>query len=233
MINARKWLNDFAHLFFPHHCAGCGSDLVEDHQHICHQCYTTLPETYFAPHTNNPIEKIFYGRVPVSEAMAAYYFSKQSVLQQLIHTLKYRNNQEVGLQLGRWMGGLLKLSGRFTTIDALIPLPLFPEKEKRRGYNQATVLCNGIAEVINIPVVNDFVLRKRYTDTQTKKGRIERWKNVDGSFEVNDSSSLKPKHVLLVDDVITTGATLEACGTAIVESGTNLSIAVLAWASDD
>jgi ComF family protein len=233
MINARQWISDFAHLLFPHNCAGCGSDLIEANQYICHQCFTALPETNFAPYANNPIEKIFYGRVEVKEAMAAYYFNKQSVLQQLIHTLKYRNNKEVGLQLGRWMGLLLQSSHRFSTIDALVPLPLFPEKEKKRGYNQAAVLCEGISEIINIPVVNNFVQRKRYTDTQTKKGRSERWKNVDGSFEINTSMETKFKHVLLVDDVITTGATLEACGEAVVESGVQLSMAVLAWASDD
>jgi predicted amidophosphoribosyltransferase len=108
MINTRKWLTDFTHLFFPHNCAGCGSDLIEENQHICHQCYTSLPETLFAAHAHNPIEKIFYGRVNIEEAMATYYFTKQSVLQQLVHTLKYRNNREVGLQLGRWMGVAIK-----------------------------------------------------------------------------------------------------------------------------
>jgi ComF family protein len=233
MMNARQWLTDFTHLIFPHTCTGCGSDFIETNQYICHQCYASLPETNFASYSNNPVEKIFYGRIAVEEAMAAYYFTKRSVLQQLIHTLKYRNNREVGLQLGRWMGVLLKNSNRFTGIDALAPLPLFPEKEKKRGYNQAAVLCEGISEIINVPVINNFVLRKRYTDTQTRKGRSERWKNVDGSFEVNASAPTKPNHVLLVDDVITTGATLEACGTAVVESVTKLSVAVLAWASDD
>jgi ComF family protein len=233
MMNARQWLADFTHLLFPHTCAGCGSDLIEQHQYICYQCYTSLPETSFAPHANNPIEKIFYGRIVVEEAMAAYYFTKHSVLQRLIHTLKYKNNKEVGLQLGRWMGVLLKNSGRFANIDALVPLPLFSEKERKRGYNQAAVLCEGISEIINIPVINDFVQRQRYTDTQTRKGRSERWENVDGSFAINTSTASMPKHVLLVDDVITTGATLEACGSAIVQNGTKLSVAILAWASDD
>jgi ComF family protein len=233
MISTRKWLADFTHQFFPHYCVGCGSDLVEEHQYICHQCFATLPETYFAPHSNNPIEKIFYGRVDVQEAMAAYYFSKQSVLQNLIHTLKYKTNQEVGLQLGRWMGALLKSSHRFNNIDALVPLPLFPEKQKKRGYNQSAVLCRGISEILNVPVKDDFIIRKRYTDTQTRKGRSERWKNVDGSFEINRLCTSKPNHVLLVDDVITTGATLEACSSSIVDSGVKLSVAVLAWSSDD
>jgi ComF family protein len=233
MRSAQKWLTDFTHLLFPHICAGCGSDLIEASQHICHQCYSELPETHFAPHANNPIEKIFYGRLEVAEAMATYYFTKDSVLQKLIHTLKYRNNLEVGLQLGRWMGTVLKNSNRFSSVDLLVPLPLFPHKEKKRGYNQAAVLCQGISEIINIPVAKDFVLRNRFTDTQTKKGRSERWKNVDGSFELNQHRIKHQQHILLVDDVITTGATLEACGTAITTEGIKLSIAVLALASDD
>jgi ComF family protein len=128
---------------------------------------------------------------------------------------------------------VIKNSNRFSTIDALVPLPLFPHKEKKRGYNQAAVLCEGISEVINIPVTNNIVHRKRYTDTQTKKGRSDRWTNVDGSFEINEERAPHHRHVLLVDDVITTGATLEACGAAITDAGIKLSIAVLALASDD
>lgn len=234
MSTAKKWLADFSHLFFPHNCVGCGSDLLENDQSICIQCYSQLAETGFSAHPNNPIEKIFYGRLPVKEAMAAWYFTKNSILQRLIHTLKYRNNEEVGLQLGRWMGVLLQKSGRFTQLNALIPLPLFSEKEKKRGYNQAAVLCEGISEIIHVPICKGVVVRKRFTDTQTKKGRSDRWKNVDGSFEVTDPELLKGKHLLLVDDVITTGATIEACGMAISEiENIQLSIALLAWASDE
>ncbi len=234
MIIKSKWLHDFSHLFFPHICVGCGSDLLEKDQTVCLHCYSNLPETGFSTHPGNPIEKIFYGRLEVNMAAAGYYFTKSSVLQRLIHQLKYNGNQDVGRQLGQWLGLQLKNSGRFNNMDALIPLPLFPDKEKMRGYNQAAVLCEGISEIIKVPMLKDIVLRKRYTDTQTKKGRSERWVNVDGSFEISDSSQLQNKHVLLVDDVITTGATLEACGYAIKETeAVKLSIATLAWASDD
>jgi ComF family protein len=234
MKNTVKWLKNFSHLFFPHICAGCGSDLIEEDQFICINCYTSLPETGFTAKPNNPVEKIFYGRIDVTEATAAWYFTKSNVLQRLIHAMKYNSNQEVGLQLGRWMGVQLQNSGRFEHLHALIPLPLFKEKEKKRGYNQAAVLCRGISEIINVPVANDIVLRRRYTDTQTKKGRSDRWKNVDGSFEIANEAFLKGKHVLLVDDVVTTGATLEACGAAIVKAEkVTLSIAALAWASND
>jgi ComF family protein len=234
MINTRKWFNDFIHLLYPHNCAGCGSDLVENDQPICIHCYSNLPETNYAALPGNPIEKIFYGRLNVEEATAGYYFSKSSVLQRLIHQLKYNGNVEVGHQLGQWLGLQLQKSNRFNPVDALIPLPLYPSKEKKRGYNQATILCEGISDVMNIPILNNIVLRKRYTDTQTKKGRTERLKNVDGSFELSDPAILQNKHVLLVDDVITTGATLEACGLVIKETtNVKLSVATLAWSSDD
>ena len=234
MTNISKWLHDFAHLLYPHICAGCGSDLLEQDQTICLHCYANLPETGFFALPGNPIEKIFYGRLEVASAGAGYYFSKNSVLQRLIHQLKYNGNLEAGQQLGQWLGLQLKNSGRFTEINALIPLPLFPDKERKRGYNQATVICEGMADIINVPVMKDIVLRKRYTDTQTKKGRSERWLNVDGSFEISDPTQLQNKHVLLVDDVITTGATMEACGYSIKQIETvELSMATLAWSSRD
>lgn len=192
------------------------------------RCYSNLPETNFADHAGNPIEKIFYGRLPVKLATAGYYFNKQTVLQRLVHQLKYKGNKDVGWQLGKWLGLQLKSSNRFNDIDALIPLPLFSEKQKRRGYNQSTILCEGIADVLQLPVLSDAVVRKRYTDTQTKKGRSDRWTNVDNSFAIANAELLSNKHVLLVDDVITTGATLEACGTALkTVQGLTLSIAAL------
>lgn len=234
MLNANKWFTDFSHLFYPHICVGCGSDLLEEHQPVCLHCYSNLPETGFFALQNNPIEKIFYGRLNVSSAAAGYYFTKSAVLQRLIHQLKYNGNRDVGYQLGQWLGLQLKNSGRFTSVDALVPLPLFPDKEKKRGYNQATILCEGMADIIQVPVINNLVERKRFTDTQTKKGRSERWANVEGSFAINNTAEMSNKHLLLIDDVITTGATLEACGQAILQApATQLSIATLAWASRD
>lgn len=228
MINTRKLVNDFLHLIYPHNCAGCGSDLLENDQEICMHCFANLPETNFALYGGNPIEKIFYGRLQIELATAGYYFNKKSALQRLIHQLKYKGNKEVGRQLGKWLGLQLHKSNRFTNVQALVPLPLYPDKEKRRGYNQSTVICEGIADVMQLPVLTDVVSRKRYTDTQTKKGRSDRWTNVDNSFAISNTDLLTNKHVLLVDDVITTGATLEACGTALkTVQGLTLSIAAL------
>ena len=192
---------------------------------------TNLPETNFAQHANNPIEKIFWGRISIAAAHSEFHFSKESLIQELIHQLKYKGNTAIGIYLGELMGKTLLTSNRFDKIDALIPLPLYPDKEHKRGYNQAAVICDGMSAVMNVPVIKNMVLRQRQTDTQTKKHRIERWENVAGSFIIKDESKLKGKNLLLVDDVITTGASLEACGTVIATiDGVKLSIATLAHA---
>ena len=153
-------------------------------------------------------------------------------MQHLMHELKYKGNKELGLQMGRLMGNDLQQTHRFRHVDALIPLPLFPAKEKRRGYNQATILCEGMAQVMSVKILTDVVVRTKNTETQTKKGRMERWQNMEGKFEILKPQKIQGKHVLLVDDVVTTGATLEACGhKLIVANDIKLSIATLCCAS--
>jgi ComF family protein len=181
-------------------------------------------------HSNNPVEKKFWGRIPVASAMSEFYFSKTSVIQNLIHEFKYKGNKKIGHYLGNMIGKSLINSNRFP-IDAIIPLPLFEKKEKKRGYNQAEILCYGISEELNIPVIKNNVIRMIHTETQTKKGRLERWTNVEKVFFVKHPESLENKHLLLVDDVITTGSTLEACGSKILKvKNVKLSIATLAIA---
>jgi ComF family protein len=205
---------------------------VNDDNLLCLKCINDLPHTNFAIHANNPVEKIFWGRLAITAAMSEFYFTKETLIQTLIHEFKYKGNKELGLYLGAMMGKSLLNSQRFSKIDALVPLPLFADKEFKRGFNQATILCNGIGEILNVPVIKNNVVRKRFTETQTKKHRTERWQNVEGSFEINNIKEIKGKHILLVDDVITTGATLEACGAEILNiEGTQLSIATLALAS--
>jgi ComF family protein len=181
-------------------------------------------------HANNPIEKIFWGRIAVSSATAQYYFTKESMMQHLMHQFKYKGNKEVGIYLGKLMGWAMAESNRFSNIDALIPLPLHKSKEHKRGYNQATVLCQGISSVLNKPVLKNVVLRPEQTETQTKKGRIQRWQNMEGKFQLNSLTAIEDKHVLLIDDVVTTGATLEACGREILKAkNVQLSIATLCF----
>ena len=224
--------NSFLHLVFPHVCEGCGTDVVDDHELLCLKCLGSLPKTEFHFHSNNIVEKMFWGRLPIREASAQYYFTKESMMQHLMHELKYKGNKELGIYLGNLMGLALKQTNRFSTIDALIPLPLFPSKEKKRGYNQAAVLCYGISEIIGKPVLENVVIRTTHTETQTRKNRVARWQNMEGRFLLKDPSKLGNKHVLLVDDVITTGASLEACGKEILKAGgVGLSISTLCYAS--
>jgi len=232
MIRPKEIKDSFLHLLFPHVCTGCGSDSLNRNSVLCMRCMEALPETNFEWHANNPVEKIFWGRLPVISATAQFYFTKESLMQHLMHQFKYKGQKDLGLQLGRMMGEQLLRSGRFATVDALVPLPLFPAKEKRRGYNQAAVLCDGMAASMKIPVLDNAISRPEHTETQTKKGRIERWKNMEGKFLLTNPEAIRNKHVLLVDDVVTTGATLEAGGMELLQAeNVKLSLAVLCVAS--
>lgn len=220
------------YFFFPHNCIGCGSDVLENENLLCLNCINDLPHTNFAMHANNPVEKKFWGRLALTSAMSEFYFSQDSIVQNMIHELKYHGNKNAGHYFGNLMGKSLLNSSRFH-VDVIIPLPLFERKEKMRGFNQSEIICNGIAEIINKPVIKNNVVRKIFTETQTKKHRLERWKNVENIFFVTKPSELEGKHILLVDDVITTGATIEACGSEILKiKDAKLSIASFAIASN-
>ncbi len=230
MILVKSVLNDFAHLFFPHVCAGCGTDILNKESQLCLRCISKLPVTNFHLHAGNPVEKKFWGRIPVVNAFAHCHFTGESLIQQLLHQLKYKGNKDIGLFMGRMAGNAIQSSGRFQQADALVPLPLFAAREKKRGYNQAAVLSEGMAEVLQLPVIKNAVVRLSATETQTHKNRVERWQNMEGRFQVIDSSFLSHKHIILVDDVITTGATLEACGQELLQvKNLLLSIATLAY----
>ena len=231
MVSIKEIKQSVLHLLFPHVCSGCGSDLLSEDSMLCLHCIDAMPETNFELYPNNPVEKNFWGRLPLAGATAQFYFTKESLMQHLMHQFKYKGNKELGLQFGRMMGDQLQRSHRFE-VDALIPLPLFPAKEKRRGYNQATILCKGMAENIQAPVLEDVIIRPQHTETQTKKGRVERWKNMEGKFVLVKPDAICNKHLLLIDDVVTTGATLEACGNELLKAGNvRLSIATFCSAS--
>lgn len=232
MISLKHLFNDSMHLFFPHNCAGCGTDALPAAGLLCLRCINDLPYTGYESIPHNPVENIFRGRMPVRAASSCFYFSKGHLVQHLIHQLKYKGNKEVGQYLGALMGRAMMQSGRYANIDYLVPLPLYADKEFKRGYNQSTVICQGISAAMQVPVLTDNVTRQRYTDTQTKKHRAERWQNVEDSFAIKKPEILRGKNLLLVDDVITTGATLEACGQLLTElAGTGVFVATLATAS--
>jgi len=219
------------HLAFPRLCAGCSSDVLAKDALLCAHCFEQMPATSFQHHAANPVEKIFWGRLPIRYGTAQYFFTKGSLMQELMHQLKYKGNKDLGVILGKLMGSQLADTHRFREVDALVPLPLYPEKEHKRGYNQAKLLCEGMAETMGKPILSKAVIRTHHTESQTKKSRVERWQNMEGRFLVADEAAIKGKHLLLVDDVVTTGATLEACGRELLAAaGTTLSIATLCCA---
>ncbi|MGZ3882249.1 MAG: ComF family protein [Flavisolibacter sp.] len=230
MLLLKEIRDSLLHLAFPHVCEGCGTDRLQDDHLLCLHCLSSLPNTNFCQHSNNPVEKIFWGRIPVFSATAQFFFTKESMMQHLVHQLKYKGNKEMGIYLGELMGWSLFESGRFTCIDVLIPLPLHKSKQRLRGYNQSTLLCQGIAKVLEKPVLTEVVSRTEETESQTRKNRIERWENMQGKFKLTDASAIEGLNVLLVDDVITTGATLEACGREILQAkNVRLSVGTLCF----
>ncbi len=231
MMNLLKqFAEGFSQIIFPHTCLGCSSDVLLKDELLCTQCKTELPYTNFFEISPNPIEKIFYGRLKIEHAAANFFFTKESLLQHLIFQLKYKGNKEAGYYLGQLLGIELKKSVHFQNIDAIIPLPLNEKKQFKRGYNQAAVICEGIGEVWQKPILQNIIERIVFTETQTHENRIQRWQNMVGVFKVIQPELVENKHILLVDDVITTGATLESCGTEILQiRNTKLSIVTVAY----
>ncbi|HUQ67391.1 MAG TPA: phosphoribosyltransferase family protein [Flavitalea sp.] len=232
MSYTSTFFKNIVHLLYPEICAGCGSDLLSPGNLICQECTNDMPLTDFYMHLSNPVEKIFHGRLPVVTASAHTYFTKDSVVQHLLHGLKYGGNKESGMAMGSMIGKTLKTCEWNTDLYALIPLPLHFRKQKMRGYNQAELICKGISNEMNVPVLNNVIVRRKNTESQTHKTRMERWNNINSKFELKNAAALTDKHVLLVDDVITTGATLEACGAELLKTaGLRLSIAAFAYTS--
>jgi ComF family protein len=219
------------HLAFPHICEGCGSANLSRADFLCLRCLDKLPRTNFHLHPGNPVEKVFWGRLPLVAAMAQYYFTKESLVQRLMHRFKYRGHLELGQFLGNLMGESLAQAQRFTP-DLIVPIPLFPAREQQRGFNQAAVLCMGISNRLQKPLHTRLVRRTTATETQTRKGRVARWQNMEGRFELALPAEAEGRHVLLVDDVVTTGASLEACGKALLQAANlRLSVATLCFSS--
>jgi len=230
-MNSRNaLLPALAQLFFPHICCGCGTDLLTPYSIFCIYCLGSMPLTGFEAHAGNPVEKNFWGRADIHAASAHLYFTKDSAVQQSLHRFKYKGRKEIGRYFGRRAGQALKKSGRFENCQLILHLPLHVSREKTRGYNQAAVLGEGISEIMQIPVISNALLRISGTATQTHKNRIQRWQNMANKFRVVQPEQLRGKHILLVDDVITTGATLEACAQTLLRvEGVSLSIATLAY----
>ena len=219
------------HLFFPPVCAGCKTVLIANENVICTKCRHEMPLTQHHLNPENEAFKKFYGRIPVEQVSALLYFHKKGIVQELIHNLKYRGQEEIGFVLGEWYAEELKNHHLLQTVDAIIPVPLHPKKFRERGYNQVTEFGNALSKSLDIPVNTTILFRQVYSKTQSQKNRLGRTEGIDSVFDVSFSESDHNHHFLLIDDVITTGATLEVCAKALLKiPGAKISIVCMAMA---
>ena len=210
-------LHDMVNLFYPHHCLLCEKMLIESEQHICIDCLCDLPKTNYHTNKGNPARALFAGYPQVNEVTAFLFFEREGITQKLIHSLKYFGNKDLAEFLGRIAALELRDYGFYASIEAIIPIPLHRKKEKKRGYNQSHLIAKGISSVYGCEINDTLVRRVMDTKSQTRKSIFERHVNVEKIFDVTDIESLYGKHVLLIDDVITTGATTSSCIEALIQ----------------
>lgn len=226
------WFHSFWSLLFPRCCVVCGSPLSRGEECLCTCCNINLPRTGFHLRKDNPVECLFWGRIPgLKRASSFLFYRKGSDFRRILHLLKYGGYKELGEMMGRYMSAELSSGEFFDGVDMIIPVPLHRKKQKLRGYNQSEWIARGIASVTGIPLCAECMIREKNTETQTRKSAFERWENVEGIFRLCDTVHFEGKHVLLVDDVLTTGATTVACASAFAGvSGIRISVLTLAVA---
>jgi ComF family protein len=224
-----SFLKNFLELFYPRLCFSCEKSLLDHENVLCTLCQYQLPQTNYHLQAENPLTEALWGRVRVQHVSAMYYFHKGNKVQHLIHQLKYKGEKEIGVYLGKIYGRELIKSEFYQKIDIIVPVPLHPKKQKKRGYNQSEMLANGLSETMKIPVDKITLIKINVSESQTKKNRFKRWENVKEIFTIKNYDHLKYKHILLVDDVFTTGATCDACTTQLLKiPGVTVSIVTLA-----
>lgn len=224
--------DDLISLLFPRICYGCGEHLLRNESIICTECYVVIPRTGYHLKNDNPVAQLFWGRCLIEKAAAFSFYSRGSRIRRLIHALKYKGIKEIGQELGRIYALSLQSSGYLNGIDLIIPVPLHPAKFRKRGFNQSDTISEGISGITGIPVDKVSLSRITVSGTQTRRSRYDRWTNVEGIFRVNDRDKLKNKHILLVDDVITTGSTIESCAGELLKiEGTRVSVVAVAFSN--
>ena len=222
-------LNDFIALFFPEYCFACQAPLVRGEKYLCTGCISALPRSTFDPAQDSIIRRRLANIQRLEFAFSFLKFIKGGKTQKIMHHLKYNNYPGIGIMLGRWFGHELKRM--LPPCDVIVPVPLHQKKQRERGYNQSEKIAEGISETVGIPVGHDVAIRTVHSGTQTRKSRQERWKNVATIFQITDAEAVAGKHILIVDDIITTGATLEALALELQNAGVHkISVATLAMA---
>ena len=228
---SKTLLQSLRSLFFPESCKSCDNELFEAEIMICTQCRHTLPLTDFHRYNDPAIKKVFYGRLNLEEATALFYFEKKGPVQELLHNLKYRGHKNISEFLGNWLGADLATLDNYKGIDCIVPVPIHPKKKKTRGYNQVAGFGKALATSLTATYRDDVLIKSKNTKTQVFKGRFTRSDEVLDAFTVAVDNSLEGKHILLCDDILTTGATLEACALQLLKiPNIKLSIAVMAIA---
>ncbi len=226
----KEYFNAFLHLFYPHLCLECGTDLLSSHTVLCSDCENNLPVSDLFAIENNIIEKSFWGRTKIKAAGAGLFFTKESVVQILIFELKYKQNKKAGWLLGRIIGTAMQHLNRYNTIDLLIPIPISLKKERQRGFNQSIVICEGIQQILPALKMATLLKKQKSTSSQTQKGRLQRSEQFDELFTLQEAHLIKETNLLLVDVVITTGATLAAASQCLWQGQPNsISIAAAAY----
>ncbi len=221
----------FLHLAYPQLCVACEADTAAGNACFCLTCRSKLSPAHMYQQQENEFTERFWGRLKLEGAASMYYFQRKSPIQRALHQLKYQNQPQIGMQIGREFGRQLLQSPIFQSVDGIIPVPLHPRKERSRGYNQSMMLARGLAETMHVPVLSGALVRPLFTSTQTRKKRMERFENVGDVFAIEHAERLSGKHLLLVDDVLTTGATMETCGQLLLAlPQTRLSMATIAIA---
>lgn len=222
--------NSFLHLLFPEKCIHCHTELILKESVVCLNCLSTISYTFFENYTEQTkMDKLFWGKILLHKTFSLYYFEENTVVQSILHTLKYENNPQIGIEFGRKIGErIMNLEG-FQDIDALIPVPIHPKKKFSRGYNQAEMIAKGISEITTIPIQSTEVKKLKHTQSQTKKSMWERWTTSENTFSslLTDNSL---KHIALIDDVLTTGATLERLAKTILDKNPNVKISLITLA---
>ncbi|MDT0687935.1 ComF family protein [Autumnicola psychrophila] len=221
--------HDLVSLFYPRVCNCCSIELAKNEKIVCTPCLHELPVTNYHIYNENPAKKVFHGRAEVENATSLLFFRKKGMVQTLIHNLKYRGHEEISAFLGEWIGTELSEIENYQSVDFVIPVPLHKNKLKTRGFNQVEGFARKIAEKLDARYVDDVLVKKSAGQTQALRNRLSRWGNMEGTFLLENSAKIRNKHVLLVDDIITTGATLEACIEKIQQiEGVKVSIATMA-----